>query len=257
MIPAGFPVSFLLARRSRFMPILKTSSLLAVFLTFLASSSAQDRSVSVLIADVETIRETVSTGIPDIDGEGWQSLFNGENLHGWTQKNGTATYRVEDGAIVGKTAEGSPNSFLCTDETYTDFELTFEVRVDSQLNSGVQLRSLSKSDFKNGRVHGPQVEIEAAPGESGYVYSEGTGRGWITTEQPIKDAYQNGQWNRFVVRAVGDRIQTWVNGHAIADLRDPESSQQGFIGLQVHGIEKGTGPFEVRWRDIRVRTLAD
>ncbi|WP_236622252.1 ThuA domain-containing protein [Novipirellula maiorica] len=126
--------------------------------------------------------------IPDIDGQGWVSLFSGNDTKGWTQKNGTATYRVENGAVVGKTSEGSPNSFLCTEQTFGDFELTFEANVDTGLNSGVQIRSLSTKDFKNGRVHGPQVEIEAAPGESGYVYSEGTGRGWITKEQPIKDA---------------------------------------------------------------------
>lgn len=193
--------------------------------------------------------------MPDIDGEGWTSIFNGKNLDGWTQRNGTATYRVKDGAVVGKTAQGSPNSFLCTKKDYGDFELTFEVQVDEGLNSGVQIRSLSKSDFKNGRVHGPQVEIESAPGEAGYLYSEGTGRGWITKPQPIKDAYRNGSWNRFVVRAQGDRLQTWVNGRPIADVRDPESSQEGFIGLQVHSIKQGTGPYQVRWRDLRVRPL--
>ena len=66
---------------------------------------------------------------------------------------------------------------------------------------------------------------------------------------------QNGKWNRFVVRANGDRIQTWVNGIAIADIVDAESSKKGFIGLQVHGIKRDMGPFEVRWRDIRVREL--
>jgi len=199
--------------------------------------------------------EDLFAEIPDIDGQGWESLFNTTDTTGWTQKNGTATYRVEAGEIIGKTAEGSPNSFLCTDREFADFELTFEVNDDEGLNSGVQIRSVSKSDYKNGRVHGPQVEIETSPGESGYLYSEGTGRGWITKEQPIKDLYNNGEWNRFVVRAKGDRLQTWVNGQPVADIRDPESSKQGFIGLQVHSIAKDTGPFEVRWRDIRVREL--
>ena len=69
-------------------------------------------------------------------------LFNGRNLEGWTQLNGTATYTVEDGAIVGRTAEGSPNSFLCSNKMYDDFELFFEVKVDDPLNSGCQIRSL-------------------------------------------------------------------------------------------------------------------
>ncbi len=207
------------------------------------------------LRDPSSIMPDEFTAIPNLQADGWVTIFNGKDLSGWKQKNGTATYRVADGVVVGKTAEGSPNSFLCTEKEYTNFELTFEVMVDAGLNSGVQIRSLSRSDYKNGRVHGPQIEIETAPGESGYVYSEGTGRGWITTEQPIKDAYLNDQWNRFIVRAAGDRIQTWVNVEAIADIRDPESSQQGFIGLQVHSIQKDTGPFEVRWRDVRIRPL--
>ncbi len=214
----------------------------------LASSEASVREPS-------SIRPDDSAAMPELDSEGWVRLFNGTDLAGWTQKNGTATYRVEEGAIIGKTAEGSPNSFLCTDKNYADFELTFEVNVDEGLNSGVQIRSRSEADYKNGRVHGPQVEIETAPGESGYIYSEGTSRDWITKEQPIKDAYSNGHWNRYVVRAKGDRIQTWINGQAIADVCDPESSQTGFVGLQVHGIKKDTGPFEVRWRDIQIREL--
>src|SRR5688572_15609587 len=93
------------------------------------------------------------------DNEGFQKLFNGKDLKGFTQKNGTATYRVEDGCVVGKTSEGSPNSFLCTDKEYGDFELKFEVKLDDPLNSGVQIRSASKPERDNGRVHGPQVEI--------------------------------------------------------------------------------------------------
>lgn len=192
---------------------------------------------------------------PSLDSKGWTELFNGKDLTGWTQKNGTAKYHVENAMVIGTTSQGSPNSFMCTDATFSDFELAFEVMVDPGLNSGVQIRSLSKPDFQNGRVHGPQVEIETSPGEAGYVYSEGTGRGWISQTQPIKDAYENGKWNQFLVRASGDRIQTWINGRKIEDLKDPESSREGFIGLQVHGIGKDQGPYQVRWRNIKLREL--
>ncbi|MDX1928074.1 MAG: family 16 glycoside hydrolase [Pirellulaceae bacterium] len=192
---------------------------------------------------------------PNIAGEGWTALFNGKDLSGWAQKNGTAKYTVEDGTVVGRTSEGSPNSFMCTEKDYADFELTFEVKVDNALNSGVQIRSRSIPEKDNGRVHGPQVEIEAAPGTAGYVYGEGTGRGWLSPTQTKTDAFKNGQWNRYVIRAVGPRIQTWINGRKIEDIYDPTSYQSGFIGLQVHGIAKGTGPFQVQWRDIRVHEV--
>jgi hypothetical protein len=186
---------------------------------------------------------------------GWISLFDGESLKGWTQRNGKATYRVEDGAVVGKTAKNSPNSFLCTDRPFCDFELVFEVDDEKGLNSGVQIRSRSSEDYNNRRVHGPQVEIETAPGDAGYIYSEATGRGWLTTERPVQEAYKNGEWNEFRVLAVGPRIQTWVNGKKVADLTDEASSRCGFIGLQVHGVGD-RGPFEVRWRNIKIKDLA-
>ena len=116
----------------------------------------------------------------------WVSMFNGNTLEGWTQKNGTATYVVQDGTILGTTNEGSPNSFMCSVKEYGDFELEFEVKVDNGLNSGVQIRSQTKDEagknsiYKTGRVNGPQVEIEASGAkgaEAGYVYGEATGRG--------------------------------------------------------------------------------
>ncbi|XZE54004.1 family 16 glycoside hydrolase [Planctomycetaceae bacterium SH139] len=202
-----------------------------------------------------------ATEMPNPRTEGWKSLFNGQNLDGWKQRNGTASYAVEGDVIVGRTAVGSPNSFLCTEADYRNFELTFEVKVDDGLNSGVQIRSLSLPEFQSGRVHGPQVEIEAlndaGEGDAGYIYSEATGRQWLSVERPIQDAFKNNQWNRYHVRAVGNRLQTWVNGRKIEDLTDDESSLVGFIGLQVHGIGKDEGPYEVRWRDLKIRPLAD
>jgi hypothetical protein len=190
----------------------------------------------------------------------WVVLFDGKSLNGWSQKNGTATYRVEDETIVGRTSEGRPNSFLCTDKEYGDFELEFEVKVADQLNSGVQIRSQTVGGTADGRVNGPQVEIEASPGFSGYIYGEGTPRGWISPDESRKrhSHLKNGEWNRYRVVAKGPRIQTWINGEAVADISDDESHKtysKGFIGLQVHGIAAGAGPFEVAWRNIRIREL--
>jgi hypothetical protein len=195
--------------------------------------------------------------LPQATDGGWTSLFDGKTLDGWEQKNGTATYRVEDGCIVGKTAEGSPNSFLCTKKDYGDFELKFEVKVDNELNSGVQIRSQSKPEIGNGRVHGPQVEI-AAGGHSGRVYAEGLKFGWLCPEgdESARAAFRKGEWNRYLVRCEGKSIKTWVNDVPVADFTEDKTGlSSGFIGLQVHGIKKGTGPFEVRWRNLSIREL--
>jgi len=190
--------------------------------------------------------------------DGAVSLFDGKTLNGWQQKNGTATYRVEDGTIVGKTNEGSPNSFLCTEKDFSDFDLTFEVKVDDELNSGVQFRSKSIKERDNGRVHGPQVEI-AVNGTAGRVYGEALGTDWLCElgDAAAQAAFKRGEWNKYRVKAVGKKIETWVNGVPTANFVDERSGMlSGFIGLQVHGIAKGTGPYEVRWRNIMIKDLS-
>ncbi|MEM9413157.1 MAG: DUF1080 domain-containing protein, partial [Planctomycetota bacterium] len=191
----------------------------------------------------------------------WVQLFNGKDLSNWELRNGSAKYELVGDGIQGTTNEGSPNSFLCTRNDYSDFELEFEVKVDDQLNSGVQIRSRSKDDGRPGdRVFGPQVEIESSGeegAEAGYVYGEATGRGWLTPKDRLKPhkAFKDGQWNRYRIVASGPRIRTWINGKSIEDLTDEEifkTHPSGFIGLQVHSIPKGTGPMQVQWRNIRI-----
>ncbi len=201
---------------------------------------------------------TTTTGLLAADKDGFKPLFDGKSLSGWTQKNGTATYKIEDDAVLGATSEGSPNSFLCTDKEYGNFELKFEVKVDDALNSGVQIRSASKADKDNGRVHGPQVEI-ATNGTAGFIYGEALGTGWLSEDRSDPQAvaaFKKGEWNKFHVIANGKSIKTWVNGVPVADLIDEKSGMpSGFIALQVHGIKKGSGPYEVRWRNIEIKEM--
>lgn len=216
-------------------------------------------------------------GTPSLAADDWTSLFDGKSLAGWKgDALGKAEYKVIDETIYGKTVEGSPNSFLLSEKEYGDFELEFEVRVHDKLNSGCQIRSRGKTpadvdeevertgkktrNNSLGRVHGPQVEIEASPGQAGYIYGEATGRGWLSPEPKDKThAHQhmkNGRWNKFRIVAQGPRIQTWINGKLVADLSNKDiykTHPKGHIGLQVHGIKAGTGPYDVAWRNIRIK----
>ncbi len=215
----------------------------------------EDVTMTHILRATLTLALLVSSTVARADDKEFTALFDGKTLKGWTQRNGLATYRVEGGAVVGRTAKNSPNSFLCTNKTYCDFELLFEVNVEPGLNSGVQVRSRSSKDYNKERVHGPQIEITAGPGPSGYIYGEATGRGWLSQKRDIDDAYKNGQWNKYRVLAVGPRVQVWINDIKIEDLTDEASSKCGFIGLQVHGVGD-KGPFEVRWQNIKIKDLA-
>lgn len=201
--------------------------------------------------------------------DGWKPLLNGEDLGEFTIEGGKAPYQVENGVITGTTAVPSPNTFLITKATYGDFELVFEVKVADELNSGVQIRSriytAADGARKPGRFFGPQVEIEASPGQSGYIYGESTGRGWLSPEPTSKDPavkqhdlLRNGEWNHYRILAHGARIQTFINGRPVADLSDEEiykTHPEGHIGLQVHGIKKELHPMQVSWKNLYIREL--
>ena len=193
---------------------------------------------------------------PKTKGQEWILLFNGKDLTGWQQLNGRATYYVENGEIVGTTIANSPNSFLCTKRTVSDFILEFEIMVDPDINSGVQFRSLSEESYHNGRVRGYQFEIDPSPRAfSGGIYDEGR-RGWmypLSRNPKGQKAFQNGRWNHCRLEAIGSSIKTWINGIQCANLTDNMTSE-GFIGLQVHSVpEKDVGK-KVRWRNIRIKT---
>ncbi len=198
--------------------------------------------------------------------DGWIALFDGETLDGWAVKSGFATYGVEDGAIVGTTAKGSPNTFLCTDRSFDNFVLVFEVKLDNnELNSGVQIRSKLRGEEYGGRVYGPQVEIESTPGQAAFIYGEAAG-GWQSPmiQEKGEDAcaheyFRNGEWNQYKVRVMGRRIQTWLNGIMIEDMKYDQKlyadNPEGFIGLQVHQISEDAGPYSVRWRNLYLKPL--
>ncbi len=185
----------------------------------------------------------------------WEALFDGKTLESWEQKGGEAEYKVEDGTIVGITVLNTPNSFLCTKKPYSNFVLELEFLVDDALNSGVQIRSNSIESFKNGRVHGYQVEID--PSDRAWtagVYDEAR-RGWLydlRQNEAARNAFKHNEWNKLHIEAIGESIRTWLNGVPATNLID-DMTAEGFIGLQVHGAK--TAGLEVKWRNIRILDL--
>ncbi len=192
-----------------------------------------------------------------MQAQNWEYIFNGKNLKGWKRLNGKAEYKVIDGAIVGISKSGTPNTFLATQKNYDNFILEFDFKIDEGLNSGVQLRSESKKDYQNGRVHGYQFEID--PSErawSGGIYDEAR-RNWLypLTQNPsAKTAFKNKEWNKARIEAIGNSIATWINGIPCANIWDG-MTPSGFIALQVHAIANATDEGKtVRWKNIRICT---
>lgn len=192
-----------------------------------------------------------------LSAQNWKPLFNGKDLSGWRQLNGKATYTIEKGEIVGTTVFGEPNSFLATEKDYGDFVLEFEYKVDSTMNSGVQFRSESKQEYRNGRVHGYQFEIDPSKRNwTGGIYDEAR-RDWLYTmdlNPSAKNVFRQNQWNKVKIECIGNDLRTWVNGVATAHVVD-DMTPKGFIALQVHSIgKKEEAGKQIRWRNLRIQT---
>jgi hypothetical protein len=188
----------------------------------------------------------------------WEPLFNGKDLTGWKLVNGTAPFTVVDGAIVGETVPRSPNSFLATEKIYGDFIFECEVKQDiGPSNSGIMFRALSTPEYKEGRVHSYQMELESgARAWAGGIYDEDR-RGWLypgDLSPASQKAYRYGEWNRVRIEAIGTTLRTWVNGQPVAHVIDA-MTPRGFIALQVHSISNAASAGRrIHWRNLRIQT---
>ena len=200
-------------------------------------------------------------------------LFNGKDLTGWTKRGGNATYKVENGEVVGSSAPNTTNTFLCTDKEYGNFELEYDFIIsDKEFNSGMQLRSHARPEGKEERVYGYQIEID--PKErawTGGIYFEGGSKDekgeWIrkgmwlndlSKNEEARKAFRLGKWNHMKVVADGRTIKTWLNGVPAADFTDSDDkafTPKGFLALQIHAVGKHTDTKEVRWKNIKLKEL--
>ena len=208
-------------------------------------------------------------------------IFNGSNLNGWLNYGGGKFY-VENNCIVAEAITGLPNTFLHTEKKYQNFELQFDVKLDTVLNSGVQIRSNiyqndtetvrwggrfdqeGQKDLKNiirkaGTFWGYQIEIDpTSRAWSGAVYEE-AGRGFLHTpgiNQKVKSAFKPLEWNHYKIRVKDNHIQSWVNGVIIGDVYD-DLTDDGYIALQLHSIGKNKirANKKIRWKNLSIKEL--
>ncbi|MDR1268514.1 MAG: DUF1080 domain-containing protein [Planctomycetaceae bacterium] len=178
---------------------------------------------------------------------------NGKPLNGWVKRGGDATFTVEGDSLVGKRGPGV-NTFLCTEKRYSNFILKFDVKYDTECNSGVQFRSDVRSKDGKELLFGYQCEILPEK-DTANIYDEHRRNRYLIPQTPelqtkIDQVFKKDGWNEIVIQCVGTSIKTWLNGEKITDFNDLESNE-GIFGLQVHSGEQG----QVRWRNIQIKEL--
>lgn len=194
------------------------------------------------------------------ESDGWKNLFNGEDLTGWKAVAGTATFEVVDGEIIGTSVAGSPNTFLITEETFGDFILELDLKVEHVTsNSGVMARGQYDPAARDGKGLVFGYQIEADPSERAWsagVYDEAR-RGWLyplDLNPGAKSAFKLGEYNHYRIEAIGNEIKTWLNGQEVAYVVD-DMDKTGFIGLQVHSVRDSTeAGRKTYFKNVKVQT---
>lgn len=189
--------------------------------------------------------------------EGFLTLFDGKTFEGW--EGDLKTFRIEDGAIIGGTMkERIPrNEFLCTKQEFGDFELRLQAKLAGDgANAGVQFRT--KRIPNHHEVIGYQCDMGHMEGRSiwGSLYDESRRKKFLLhgDKDKVEKAYKPGEWNDFVVRCEGPRVQIWLNGVQTIDYKETDDTvvRTGVLAVQIHGGP----PSEASYRKIRIKRLS-
>ncbi|HOB99066.1 MAG TPA: DUF1080 domain-containing protein [Verrucomicrobiota bacterium] len=181
-------------------------------------------------------------------------LFDGRTFTGWEGDTNT-TWRVVEGALVGGSLKAPVprNEFLCTTRAYTNFVLKVKFKIlGAGANAGIQIRSRRIPN------HHEMIGYQADLGDPewwGCLYDESRRNKVLAKadKERVDKVLKRGDWNEYVMRCEGRRVQLWINGVQTVDYTETDQSieQAGLIGLQIHGGP----PSEAWYKDILLEEL--
>ncbi len=213
-------------------------------------------------------------GIPPLEETGFTPIFDGKTLNGW--EGDTKFWRVENGTIVGQTAtdkQPEQNTFLIwRGGSPADFELKLDYKLTGY-NSGIQIRSIERPDFKTGMI-GYQADMDGAQQFTGQFYEE-RGRGFLAMRgqftyipdggkpglvsslgdsNELKSIIKSDDWNDLYLIARGNTLIQILNGRMTSMVIDDDTKGRrlaGLIGIQCHRGD----PMKIEVRNIRLKKL--
>jgi hypothetical protein len=173
----------------------------------------------------------------------WVSIFNGNNLDGWTIR-GKAGWKVEDGVLIGNGANGH----IYAAPELTDLEVKGTFRITDQgggSNSGLYFRSNPPADNPDSYPKGYEAQIcHIQDAFTGWLWKPGTPTGKAT-----KMITEDGEWFNMRVKAVGPEIKIWVNDELVMTYEDDEY-KKGFFAIQCHNEGMTIEAKELFYKDL-------
>ncbi|MBD0849975.1 3-keto-disaccharide hydrolase [Maribacter arenosus] len=196
------------------------------------------------------------------NNEGFEPLFNGQNLEGWVGNK--AAYRAENGMIVVDPNEGGSGGNLYTSKEYSDFILRLEFQLTPGANNGLGIHAPLEGDAA---YVGKELQILDNTAEKYASLQPYQYHGSVYGIIPAKRGFLNpvGEWNQQEVYIKGSKVKVVLNGSVILDGDFLDASKNGTMDKKDHpGLKRNKGHIAflghgdvVRFRNIEIKDLAN
>lgn len=230
--------------------------------------------IATLISTMTGPAESHAAPVDAAPPEGFRALFNGVNLDGWwgcgtedprawmaldddalrqkkkqSQADIAAHWSARDGILVND----GHGLFLTTEEHFEDFELLVEYKTVAGADSGIYLRGVPQVQIWDYTEAGGKWNIGADKGSGGLWNNSAGALGkdpLVLADRPF------GEWNRFRIVMVGERVTVYLNDLLVVDHarmenyfdRNRPMPRTGPIQLQTHGGA-------IDWRNVFIRDI--
>ena len=140
--------------------------------------------------------------------DGWISLFNGKDLTGWKVGGNTATFSVQDGAIVsnGPVAhcfyEGGVRN-----HSFTNFELRVDILTEPGANGGVYFHT----EYQDGGFPAKGFEVQVNNTHSDPIKSGSLYHVVDLSAQDIQRLVKDGEWFTEDILVQGNKVTIKLN----------------------------------------------
>lgn len=165
----------------------------------------------------------------------FKTILDGTSLKGWNVV-GNANWAVVDGAVQATMGTG----FLVTPESYGDFQITADIWVSDDANSGIFIRCSDPKTITAANAYEVNV-YDRRPDPS---YRTGA---IVDVAKPLTMVNTGGKWNTMDITARGPRLTVLINGEKTVDVQDNKHAR-GPIALQY-------GAGTVKFRNVRLRAM--
>jgi hypothetical protein len=165
----------------------------------------------------------------------FKTILDGTSMKGWNVV-GNANWTVADGAVQATMGTG----FLVTPESYADFQITADIWVSDDANSGIFIRCSDPKTIAANNAY----EVNVFDKRPDPAYRTGA---IVDVAKPLTMVNTGGKWNTMDITARGPRLTVLINGEKTVDVQDNKYAR-GPIALQY-------GAGTVKFKNVRLKTF--